>query len=78
LSCPGDIPTFSPLSIADFHSFSWPSSHLSCPSQHLILNPPFPSLLPSLPAPSVHLFYDYFIPPSKWDPSLLTWPFLLV
>jgi hypothetical protein len=29
-------------SVADFHSFSWPSGHLSCPSPHLILIPPQP------------------------------------
>ena len=36
------------LSVADFHSFSWPSSHLSCLSPCLILNLPI-SCLPLLP-----------------------------
>jgi hypothetical protein len=43
------------LSVTDFHSFSWPSSHLPCPSPHLILNPLFPSPSPSLTVPSLHL-----------------------
>jgi hypothetical protein len=46
------------LSAAHFHSFSWLSDHLSCLSPHLVLNPPFPLSLSSLP-PSA--FYDYFI-----------------
>ena len=64
-------------SFADFHSFSWPPSCLSCPSPHLILNPLFPSpspLPPSAIPPSVS--YIYFIFHSKWESSLLTWTFL--
>ena len=36
---PGEAPTSSPQSLAHLHSLSWPCSHLSCPSPHLIPNP---------------------------------------
>jgi hypothetical protein len=49
-----EMPHTSPsLSAADFHSFSWPSGHLSCLFPHLILNPPVPS--PILVPPSLFL-----------------------
>jgi hypothetical protein len=38
-----------------FHSFSWPSDHLSCLSPHLILNPHSPPYHLSLPVPSLYL-----------------------
>jgi hypothetical protein len=68
LSCPQDASYLPTPSVADFHSFSWPSSHLSCLSPHLSLTPlllsPYP-LPHSFPSPSVS--YDYFISSSKWD-----------
>jgi hypothetical protein len=75
-SCPEDAPlTSSPLSVADFHSYSWPSNHLSCPSPHLILNSSLPLPALSLPPPAT---YGYFISLSKWESSILAWAFLLV
>jgi hypothetical protein len=50
LSCPGDAFYSHPPSLADFHSFSFPSGHVSCPSPHLILNHPFPFLSPLPPS----------------------------
>jgi hypothetical protein len=40
LSCPGDVIHFPTLSIAYFHSFTWPSGHLFCPSPHIDPEPP--------------------------------------
>ena len=70
--------TFPPPSVSDLHSFSWPSGHFSCPSPYLILKSQSPSYLhlpPSSSPPSAS--YDYFIPPSKWDSSILMCAFLL-
>lgn len=50
LSLPGDAPYSTTLSFADFHLFSWPSGHSSCPYTHLILNPVFFSLSPLPPS----------------------------
>ena len=43
-----------PPPVVDFHSFSWPSDRLSCPSSHLILNAtPHFFLLTLLPSSSL-------------------------
>jgi hypothetical protein len=44
-------PPHTSLSAADFHLFSWPSVHLSCPSPNLILKLPLPLCLPPTPVP---------------------------
>jgi hypothetical protein len=59
-SCPSP----SPLSGADFHSFSWLFSHFSCPTPHLILNAHFH---PHPPQPfhfssSICLFWLFYWP----------------
>jgi hypothetical protein len=64
-------------SVADFHSFLWPSGHLSCPSPHLILSPPI--LLPNPPP----ITYLYLLPITILFPLLsesqasLHWPSFL-
>ena len=82
LSCLGGAatpPTSSPLSVADFYSFSWPSSisNYLCPfhswSWFSPLPFPFPHSLSSL-FPSVSDYY--FIPPSKWDSRCIALVFL--
>ena len=61
-------------SLADFHSFSWPSGHLSCPSPHLIFNLPIPIPIPSTTQfPSFIWLLWLFNPSSQWDSSILTW-----
>jgi len=56
LSHSRDVPTSSPLSVVDFHPFSWTSSHLSCPPSHQIPNLSFPFPPHTfLPVPSLHL-----------------------
>ena len=72
-------PTDLPLSVADFHSFSWPSGQPACPSPHLILNSPFatphfPSLLlPSLCLPLMTILFPLL---SEIQVSLLGASFL--
>jgi hypothetical protein len=58
LSLSGNASTSPPPSVTDFHSFSWLTDHLCCPSTHLILHlppPKFPSYLLSQPGPSLQL-----------------------
>lgn len=62
-------PTSQPISVADFHSFSWPSCHFSCPFPYL------PFSCPALPPLSVT--YDYFIPLLSESPASLLGPSLL-
>jgi hypothetical protein len=69
-----------PTSI-DFHSFFWPSGPLAYLFPHLILDPDSPIPLPMYFTPSfLPLFasYVYFIHPSMWNSSILTWVFLSV
>ena len=72
MGLPGDSPCTQHI----FHSFFWPSGHLSCLSPYLILLP-IP-LLPPFPPKSLPLSasHDYFVASSKWDLSILY--FLLV
>jgi hypothetical protein len=54
----------------------WPSlSSLPIPDPAFLFSSPFPFPFSSLP-PSAS--QGYFVPPSKWDLSVLTWVFLLV
>ena len=52
--------TSSPPSVADYHTFSWPSVYLSSAPLHLILNPPIVLLVSPLP-------HSSFSPPADCD-----------
>ena len=67
-----------PLSVSDFHSFSWPSSHLFCHSSTLVSESPIPlPIPPPSQFPSFISLLWLFYYPSNWDSSFLAWSFLL-